>query len=200
MSVKMRFMILSCCLVVASLCAAFYTEAAADLSGGEARRLIARMGGIELPTSAVRVRSISSMGTSAVVEAQIETAFRFVRGDDGKWRVKEIRTGDNKWEDVELIARALNQEKTGRARAELETVATALESFRRERGFYVEAQTERALVDQLNPRYLSRIVRIDPWHRPYEYEGRRAGYRLRSLGMDGKPDTADDIVVEKQGQ
>jgi hypothetical protein len=135
-----------------------------------------------------------------VVEAEVTTAFRFVRGSDGKWRAAEIRTGDNRWEDIDMIARAVNQEKAERARAELETVATALESFRRERGFYVEGKTARSLLDQLNPLYLSRIIRVDPWQRPYQYEGSRNQYVLRSRGLDGKANTPDDIVLEKRAQ
>jgi hypothetical protein len=200
MSKRARFVVLTLCLLALSVQTSVYTSAADDLSAKEARQLIARIAGIELPSNAVRVRSVSSLGSSAVVEAQVETAFRFVRGDDGKWRVAEIRTGDNKWEDIDMIARAVNQEKTERARAELETFATALEAFRRERGFYVEAANAVALVDQLNPLYLSRVIRIDPWHRPYQYEGSRSQYILRSFGLDGKANTGDDIVVEKRGQ
>ncbi|HKS29075.1 MAG TPA: type II secretion system protein GspG [Pyrinomonadaceae bacterium] len=200
MSNRARLVVLALCLLAASASAIVYTSAADDLSAREARRLIARIAGSELPTDAVRVRSISSMGSSAVVEAQVETAFRFVRGDNGKWRVAEIRMGENRWEDVDIIARAVNQEKTERARAELETFATALESFRRERGFYVEAATAVALVDQLNPRYLERIIRVDPWHRPYQYEGSRNQYTLRSTGLDGKANTGDDVVLEKRAQ
>lgn len=194
---RARLVVLALCLVAVSVSAAIYTHAADDLSAKEARRLIARMAGIELPSDAVRVKSVSALGSSAVVEAEITTAFRFVRGDDGKWKVAEIRTGDNRWEDIDMIARAVNQEKTERARAELETLATALESYRRERGFYVEARTESALLDQLNPQYLARIIRVDPWHRPYQYEGSRSQYTLRSLGLDGKPNTPDDIVLSK---
>ncbi|HEX8175986.1 MAG TPA: type II secretion system protein GspG [Pyrinomonadaceae bacterium] len=200
MNKRARLIVLTLCLLTASASAIVYTSAADDLSAKEARRLISRIAGSELPTEAVRVRSISSMGSSAVVEAQVETAFRFVRGDDGKWRVAEIRTGDNRWEDVDMISRAVNQEKTERARAELETFATALEAFRRERGFYVEAANAVALVDQLNPLYLARVIRIDPWHRPYQYEGSRSQYTLRSTGLDGKANTGDDIVLEKRAQ
>ncbi|MBC7912211.1 MAG: hypothetical protein H7Y30_17020 [Pyrinomonadaceae bacterium] len=75
--------------------AGIVSQAAADLSAGEARKLIARVAGIELPSDAVRVKEVSSLGSSAVVVAQIETAFRLVKNDDGKWRVAEIRTGDN---------------------------------------------------------------------------------------------------------
>jgi hypothetical protein len=172
-------------------------RAAGDLTTGEARRVIARMAGIQLPSDAVRVKEISPAGSTAVVIAQVETAFRFVKGDNGKWRVAEIRTGDRRWEDVDMLVKALNAEKTARARAELESIATALESYRREHGHYVEAKSEAKLVDQLNPRYLARIIRVDPWHQPYEYEGARNGFVLRSAGADGKSHTDDDILLTK---
>jgi hypothetical protein len=171
------------------------TRAAGDLSPKEARKLIARMAGIELPSDAVRVKEISTSGNSAVVVAQVETAFRLVKGDNDKWRIAEIRTGDRRWEDLDTLIKALNSEKTARARAELESVATALESYRRERGFYLESKSEAALIDNLNPRYLVRIIRVDPWHNPYEYEGERANFVLRSNGPDGKPNTPDDVTV-----
>jgi hypothetical protein len=184
-------------LVVCLLLAIAYAGAQTSLSPGDARKLIAKLAGINLPSNAVRVREVSMMGSSAVVVAQVETAFRFVKGDDNKWRVAEIRTGDNQWEDVEMIVRAVNSEKTARARAELETLATALESFRRERGFYVVAKNEGTLVDHLNPRYLARIIRVDPWHKPYLYEGTRDSYQLRSAGADGKENTPDDVVINR---
>lgn len=171
------------------------TRAAGDLSPKEARKLIANLAGIQLPSDAVRIKDISSMGNSVVVVAQVETAFRMVKGDKDKWRISEIRTGDKRWEDLDTLMRALNAEKTARARAELESIATALESFRRERGFYLESKSEAALIDKLNPRYLARVIRVDPWHKPYEYEGSGSGFVLRSAGPDGKADTADDVTV-----
>ena len=170
-------------------------NAAGDLTPKEARKIIARMAGIELPSDAVRVKDVSSFGNSYVVTAQVETAFRFVKDDKDRWKIAEIRTGDRKWEDVDMLVKALNAEKTSRVHAELETIATALESYKREHGFYVEAKTEAALVDHLNPRYLARIIRLDPWHRPYEYQGTRSSFSLRSVGPDGKLDTPDDIAI-----
>lgn len=187
-------------LILAVFCVALTAmsaRAAGDLTPKEARKLIANLAGIQLPSDAVRVKGISSFGNSFVVVAQVETAFRVVQGDNGKWRVAEIRTGDRRWEDLDMLVRALNAEKTSRVRAELETIATALESFRRERGFYVEAKSEAALIDQLNPRYLARIIRVDPWHQPYEYDGTRSSFTLRSAGPDGKMNTADDITVAR---
>lgn len=183
--------------IVASL-AERRATAAGDLTPKEARKLIARMAGIELPSDAVRIKDISPMGNSAVVVAQVETAFRLAKDDGGKWRVAEIRTGDKKWEDIDLLVRALNAEKTARARSEMEALATALKAFQRERGFYVVSDTMGALIDHLSPRYLTTVIRIDPWHQPYQYEGDRSGFTLRSPGADGKPNTADDIVVVRR--
>ncbi len=192
-----RVVILSLLISIAASIAfvASRTLAAGDLTPKEARRLIARMAGIQLPSDAVRIKDISATGDSAVVTAQVETAFRFIKSDRGQWRVAEIRTGDRRWEDLDTLMRALNAEKTARARAELESIATALESYRREHGSYLESKSEATLIDHLNPRYLTRIIRIDPWHQPYEYEGTRSGFTLRSVGPDGKSNTADDIIL-----
>ena len=171
------------------------TRAAGDLTPKEARKLIARMAGIELPSDAVRVKDISTAGNTAIVVAQVETAFRLVKDDKDKWRIAEIRTGDRRWEDLDTLMKALNVEKTARARAELESIATALESFRRERGSYVESKSEAALIDHLNPHYLARVIRVDPWHRPYEYEGERNKFTLRSVGPDGQANTPDDVTL-----
>src|SRR5947209_16059644 len=193
------------CLVISLLATLFVgagflvgrARAAGDLSPSEARRVIARMAGIDLPSDAVRVKDISTAGNSAVVVAQVETAFRFVKGDNDKWRVAEIRTGDRRWEDIDTLVKALNAEKTARARAELESIATALEAFRRERGSYPESKSEAALIDNLNPHYLSRVIRVDPWHQPYEYEGTSSSYVLRSAGPDEKVNTADDVIISR---
>jgi hypothetical protein len=188
---SLTIIVAACGLVISS------TRAAGDLSVKEARRLIARMAGIQLPSDAVRIKDVSSLGSSATVTAQIETAFKFEKGNDGKWKVAEIRTGDRRWENVDLLMKALNAEKTSRAQAELETIATALEAFRRERGSYLESKSEAALIDNLNPRFLPRVIRVDPWHQPYGYEGTRTSFVLRSAGPDEKANTADDVVVSR---
>lgn len=198
MSKRTVLIILSIAVMASStILVASRTLAAGDLSPKEARKIIARMAGIQLPSDAVRIKDVSTAGNSAVVVAQVETAFRLVKGDNGKWRVSEIRTGDRRWEDVELLMKALNVEKTARARAELESIATALESYRRERGGYLESKSEAALIDGLNPRYLARIIRVDPWHQAYEYEGSRTSFVLRSSGPDGKPNTPDDVTITR---
>ncbi|MFL6227777.1 MAG: type II secretion system protein GspG [Pyrinomonadaceae bacterium] len=151
----------------------------------------------DLVLGALRVKNpesaLSAMGKSAVVEAEVEGVFEFVR-DAGAWRVASVRVGGEKFEDFDAMVRALDAEKIKMARADLDALASALQAFRRERGFYVVADSETVLVDHLNPRYTKRVIRIDPWHRPYEYMGTPDNFTLRSLGADGKPNTADDVI------
>jgi hypothetical protein len=150
----------------------------------------------ELVRGALRVANpstaLSASGSSVVVEAEVEGVFDLVR-DGGAWRVASVKLGDARLTDFDAVARTLDAEKSKLARADLDALANALEAFRRERGFYVVADSETVLMDFLHPRHIPRIIRIDPWHRPYEYEGTRDDFTLRSLGPDGKPDTQDDI-------
>jgi len=139
-------------------------------------------------------KTFASLLSSATVEAEMDMTFRLNRDAGGAWQATEARLGDGAWQDASALVRALDTEKISRARADLAALAAALEAFRHERGFYVVADTSAALVDQLNPRYTPAVIRIDPWHRPYEYTGTRDNYTLRSLGPDGKPNTADDVT------
>lgn len=169
---------------------------ARELGSREARERIAEAVGLD-NADRVQIKNISpGMGGQAIVEARIETAFRFQQDKEGNWRAVEVRTGDRRWESIELVQTAINKEKVLRTTADLRTLATALEAFRRERGFYVAADNNSALVDNLAPRYLSPVIRLDAWSREFEYKGTQSGYRLASLGADGRPNTGDEIVIE----
>ncbi|MEP6818567.1 MAG: type II secretion system protein GspG [bacterium] len=279
-------------------------DARADLSASQARKVMTRVAGVELKSSAVRVKSVSATSASAAdVTAEIQTVFRFEADKEGRWRVAEVRTGQERWEDIDLIASALGtqvakgdctapvppsrgktavdpsvkrarcllgsllgieipsdavriqevntmpiplasqpsatvvawvrvdarltSEKSGwhvtelrtgnrdwvkldpfvaavkeqkqkQARAELDLIAKALETFRKDRGFYVVSDKQSVAIDFLSPRYLARVIRLDPWHQPYKYLGERDHFTLRSTGPDGKADTPDDILVNSE--
>jgi hypothetical protein len=166
-------------------------KGAADKNGADDDALVRGALRVKSPATA-----LSAMGKSAVVEAEVEGVFEFVR-DGGAWRVAAARLGGERLADFDALVRALDADKVARARADLESLAAALEAYRRERGFYVVADSGVVLVDHLNPRYTDRFIRLDPWHRPYEYEGAPDNFTLRSVGADGKPHTADDI--ERRG-
>ncbi len=173
---------------------------AADPSVKRARCLLASLLGVNLPSDAVRIQEVDQMPipfasqASATVVAWVRVDARLVSEKSG-WRVTELRTGNREWVALDPLLAALNQEKQKRARAELELIAKALKSFRRDRGTFIVSDSEGVAIDFLSPRYLARVIRLDPWNQPYKYQGERDRFTLRSTGPDGKDNTPDDIEL-----
>ena len=107
----------------------------------------------------------------------------------------QFKCGHRDWVNVTDVPAAMDQIKRSTASEELSTIAKALSDFRRDRGSFVVSDKESVLIDHLSPRYLTRVIRVDPWHRPYHYEGQQNTFSIRSLGPDGKANTPDDVVV-----
>ena len=169
---------------------------ARELGSREAREKIAQTLGFDKADS-VHVKNISrGAGGEAIVEAQFDASFRFSTDKSGSWQPVEVRTGDRKWESIELIQTALRKEKALRTGADLRTIATALEAYRRDIGSYVSGDTGAVLMDHLSPAYLGSIIRLDAWSQELSYKGTATAYRLASLGPDGKAGTDDDIILE----
>jgi Type II secretion system (T2SS), protein G len=175
-------------------------QLATHLTTKRARCLVANLFGVALPSDDVRIKEVSPFGLSigsesaALVDALVRADFRLVR-DAKRWRVAEFKSGNRDWVNVTGLETAIDQVKRSAATDELSTIAKALGDFRRERGSFVVSDSESVLIDHLSPRYLPRVIRDDPWHRPYQYDGQPDHYSLRSLGPDGKPNTPDDVVV-----
>lgn len=173
---------------------------ATELSTKRARCLIAAVLRVHLPSDAVRIKTVSPMDLpvashpSALVESVITVKFRF-SVDNGKWVVTTLRTGDHDWVSPEILLLSANEARRMQARQEMEVIAEALARFRSERQTYVSSDSHAVLIDYLSPRFLSRVIRLDPWQEPYLYRGERYNFTLRSLGADRKENTADDIVV-----
>ena len=176
------------------------TRSITELTNKRARCLIAQLLGVALPSDDVRIKEISPFGlslgseSSSLVVALVQADFRLARGAKG-WQVTEVKTGTRDWVNISDVPSSIDQIKRSAATDELSTIAKALSEFRRDRGSFVVSDKESVLIDHLSPRYLVRVIRVDPWHRPYHYEGQQDRYSLRSLGPDGKPNTPDDIVV-----
>ena len=173
---------------------------ATALTVKRSRCLVAELFGVTLPSDQVRIKEMSALNlpfgseSSALITALVQIELRLTRDNRG-WRVSELKSGTREWTRIEALASALNETKRVIATRELTTVANALIDFRRERGAFVVSDKESVLIDHLNPRYLTRVIRVDPWHRPYQYEGAQDRFSLRSLGPDGKSGTPDDVVV-----
>jgi hypothetical protein len=161
---------------------------------------VATLFGVVLPSDDVRIKEISLFGLSigsesaAIVTALIRVDFRLARNTSG-WHVTEFKSGTRNWVNVADLPAAIDAVKRSAATDDLSMLAKALGDFRRDRGYFVVADKESVLIDHLSPHYLTRVIRVDPWHRPYQYDGQQDRYSLRSLGPDGKANTPDDVVV-----
>jgi type II secretion system (T2SS) protein G len=173
---------------------------ASQMTAARARCLVAELLGVTLPSDEVRIKDLSSLDlpfrseSSALIESNIQVDFRLAR-DAGGWRVSQFKSGNRDWANLDTFSTALNEAKRANATTDLTSIANALIDFRRQRGSFVVSDKESVLIDYLSPRYLTRVIRVDPWHRPYQYDGAQDRFSLRSVGPDGKPNTADDIVV-----
>src|SRR6185295_14883118 len=171
-----------------------------DPSVKRARCLLGHLLGVEIPSDAIRIQEVNPMPIpmasqpSATVVAWLRVDVRLTSEKSG-WHVTELRTGNRDWVKLEPFLAALNQHKQKLAHSELELIAGALEKFRRDRGFYVVSDKQSVAIDFLSPRYLGRVIRVDPWNQPYKYLGERAHFTLRSTGPDRKPGTPDDILL-----
>ncbi|HEX8293045.1 MAG TPA: type II secretion system protein GspG [Pyrinomonadaceae bacterium] len=143
------------------------------------------------------IRQLSLMGSSAVAEVEVASVFTVSKGARGRWRVTGVEVGGETVGGVEALWLSVNARKAARAREDLAEMREGLEAFRRERGFYVEGRDAVVLLDHLSPRYVRRVIRLDPWHNPYRYAGTAAAYTLASDGPDGKRDTADDVTLSR---
>lgn len=89
------------------------TNVRAQLNSKQARKAITTTPGFKLTNGSVRVKTISAAsGGAAEVTAEIRTVFRFETNKEGIWRVAEIRSGQETWESIELIASALKTSVT----------------------------------------------------------------------------------------
>jgi hypothetical protein len=168
---------------------------ARELGARDARERIAQALGLD-KSSRIHVKSIHATGNEAVVEATVDTAFLLTDDKKNGWTVTQVRTGDRRWESIDLLQTAVRKEKILRTSAELSALATALEAYRRDHGSYVEASTGAGLIDKLNPQYLANAMRLDAWSNEFDYHGGGSSYRLGSAGPDGKPGTDDDLVMQ----
>ncbi len=171
-----------------------------------ARCLLGSLLGIQMPSDAVRIQEVAPFAIplasqpSTTIIAWIQIDVRLVNVGKSGWQVSELRTGNRGWVSLEPVLASLNEAKRETARAELATIAQALEKFRTERGSYLVADKHSVAIDHLSPRYLPRVIRVDPWNQPYSYHGQRDRFTLSSNGPDRKDATADDIVVSGPGR
>lgn len=188
---------------IAALAAAILTAyslhsatATEQLGVGKVRDILRHLAGANLDKDQVQIKKITpGVGSSVIVEARIETAFRLEKVKDD-WRIAEVRLGDRDWESFDLIDEAVRREKARRTSAQLQELAEAIAAYQRANGKFPECDRISELLDLIAPRFTSKIHRFDLWGREFEYRGSATTYRLRSGGPDRKTGSRDDITVE----
>lgn len=182
---------LSYCFLLAVLLAAACGKSTED----QVRAAVGNFDNAQLGETQIQVEDLQARGDVATAEVTVKTAVK-LRKKEGVWQVEEIRLGDRRWEKAEHLLAVLNAERAQAGRQDLERITQGLERYRQANSKPPQVSDFRALVDLLTPRFMDRIIRFDPWSRPYRYQSRADGYDLRSAGPDGLFDTDDDVVAE----
>jgi hypothetical protein len=160
-----------------------------------ARSLIKDIPKDTLENSDVQILTITQVsGSEAIAKARVETAFRFEKVQ-GKWVVREIRLGHGQWEKVGNLVLALEKVKIEETGEMLDRIAEATRKYRKTNGSLPSFKDFVGLSDQLTPTFLTPLMRLDAWRRPFWAEHSSANaVAVRSAGPDGRYFTDDDIV------
>jgi hypothetical protein len=165
------------------------------MSPGLARSLIMEIPNDTLEKSDIQVLTITQIsGSEAIAQTRVQTAFRFEKVH-GKWVVREIRIGHGQWEKVGNLALALERVKIEETGEMLERIADATRKYRETKGSLPSFKDYIGLSDQLSPTFLTPLIRLDSWRRPFWAERTNSNaVVVRSAGPDGRYFTDDDII------
>ena len=145
----------------------------------------------------IQVEKVRRTGNHAVAEVTLKTAVKLIRKERA-WVIEEIRLGDRRWEKVETILAALDEERSLRTRSDLQLIDSAIGSYQRERGKLPPAESFRELIEYLTPEYIQPTTELDGWFNPYVFRTLSSrDYDLRSAGPDGIAQTSDDVKLER---
>ncbi len=163
----------------------------------QARDQVRKLSNADLEKKQVSVFNVSQMGDTATAEIDIHTAVKMSK-EDGKWLIKEIRLGSEKWEDVHRIVGAIEQIRAEDTMADMKTIRDAVEAYSKEKGPLELEINFVTLIDLLAPEYLPNPIREDAWDNPFTLLVTKEGFQIRSAGPDGKSGSRDDLVLNNE--
>jgi hypothetical protein len=166
------------------------------VSHNEIRKQIAELGTSTLIPQAIDVRRIVSQSNNRLIaETTVELAFQFERDTPGSpWYVSSVRLGDQNWVSVPELIAAINETRRKETADALRKLDAGIAAFRQRNGNAPSASTVAALGDVLHPQYMTDLVLADSWGHPIEIASPGPNFRFRSVGADGRRDTADDVL------
>jgi hypothetical protein len=164
-----------------------------NLNSGAARSLIVSIPQEALEKEDVDVVKVSqTSGSEAIVETRLKTAFRLekVRGN---WEVREVRLGHGQWEKVGNLERTLETVRIEETKKMLDRIADSIQAYKQANGSLPECKDYISLSDALSPKFMTPLIRLDAWRRPFGAERLDKSIVFWSTGPDGKPRTSDDL-------
>ena len=160
-----------------------------------ARSLIISMNSNTMNESDVEIVKVQQASASeAIAETRASVAFRFEKNGNA-WLVREMRIGHGQWENVGNIERALIQVKTEETKELFARIDEAIQKYRAENKRFPVFKDYIDLSDQLSPKYLTPLIRLDAWQRPLEASTSDTNILLNSAGPDGIMGSSDDIKL-----
>src|SRR6267143_1142369 len=171
----------------------------ARLSHDEARKKIAEIGRSNLVPDAIEIRRIvSQTDTEAIAEASVTLAFQFKRSKpDSEWQIAAVRLGDRDWISLDELLSAINEGRRKVTIEGLRKLADGIAKYRDRNGSIPDSRDIVSLTNVLHPAYINDLVREDAWGHPIDYQvSSGTAFKLISPGPDGRPGTADDIVLD----
>lgn len=93
------------------------------------------------------------------------------------------------------VASAYDRGKASGARGDLQTISRAVMDYTTHEGDLPTATGVQGLASLLEPRYVRRLPRRDPWGTRYDYEVDGGSFTVRSAGHDQEFGTEDDLVL-----
>ena len=163
---------------------------------GQLQEQVRTLGNAALKPEQVEITSIRSSGDDAVAEITIKTAVK-MRKQGNEWVLDEVSLGGGRWEKVDRILRAVNQERGDETQRQMEAVRDGIARYRSREGEVPQVRNYVALIDVLAPGDLSTVIRLDSWGNQFFYRAFSVdSYEIRSTGPDALVYTDDDLVVK----
>ena len=96
---------------------------------------------------------------------------------------------------VPSINRHLEQARIGTAKTQMSNIGNAIMTFRMEKRRLPKSLDVLTEEDPILGEPILAVIPDDPWGAPYEYRIlTRRKYEIRCLGIDGEPNTEDDLT------
>jgi hypothetical protein len=159
-----------------------------------ARDLIIEIPGETLEKEDIEVIKVMQVsGSEAIAETTLKTAFRLEKVS-GTWVVREVRIGNGQWEKVSNLFQAIEKVKSEETSGMLDKIDEAIRKYRNANGTLPVFKDYIGLSDLLSPKYITPLLRLDSWRRPFWAERTQTDtIVVRSAGPDGRYYTDDDL-------